>query len=73
MITFTQRGKGLMTGWLRKTDDKIEIRRVGRVWQLKILEDLTQTAIHTFEARKQYLCCQEACRYFGVGAFAPAD
>jgi hypothetical protein len=71
-ITFTQRGRGHMTGWTRKTDDKIEIRKVGRDWRLTVLEEQTGLPLHTFNAPKQYLCCQEACRYFGVGAYASA-
>jgi hypothetical protein len=68
-ITFTQRGKGHMTGWTRKTDDKIDVRKVGSAWVLTILEEATNLPLHTFNAARQYECCQEACRYFRVGAY----
>lgn len=68
-MKFAQKEAGLMTA-TSKAGDRIEIRRVGVAWKLSVFEASTGAVMHTHEAKRMYLCCQEACRYFGVGAFA---
>jgi hypothetical protein len=64
--------KRIERGYIRAyspAQDTVEIRQEGRAWTLTVLETETGVAMHTFKASRAYLCCQEACRFFGVGAY----
>lgn len=69
-MRFAQNGAGRMTGYPAATFDRVDIQKVGRDWVLTVLEEYTSLPLHVFRAARQYECCQEACRYFGEGAFA---
>ena len=49
------------------------IRKDGREWKLKIVSDGTGDLIHSFVAAKEYLCEQQANRFFGHGAYAERE
>lgn len=46
------------------------IRKDGREWKLEIVDWQTNDTIHSFKATKEYLCEQEANRFYGQGAYA---
>lgn len=68
-MRFIRRGAGHVTA-TSKAGDLIEIRKVGKDWKLTIFEEMTFLPMLTHTADRQFKCCQEACRYFGVGAYA---
>lgn len=53
--------------------DVADIRRHGPVWRLEIRECDTGGVLHAYSAVRQYLCAQEANRFYRHGAYGSND
>jgi hypothetical protein len=71
-MRFTQVANGYIRAYSH-AGDRVEVRKTGSLWTLTVSEAETWRVMHTATAPKAYLCCQEACRFFGVGAYGQVD
>lgn len=70
-MIFRRKSADLMTA-ISDAGDTVEIRKDGELWRLTVLEVETGLPMLTYSSTRQHLCCQEACRFFGVGPFTEA-